>query len=101
MSELERFFQQEETPSKRQIAVALQYDMEKHQAPRVTAKGSHGSADRILEIARHNKVPIRQDADLVAILKELDLGQEIPENLYQAVAETLAFIYRMNQKYSL
>lgn len=83
-------------PSRRR-AVALRYDATKEQAPRVVASGVGHVAERILEIARANGVAVHEDPDLVRILAALDLGTEIPESLYRAVAEVLAFIYRLNR----
>ena len=81
----------------RKKAVALHYDPEKEEAPKVVAKGSGHLADRILEIAREHGIPLHQDPDLVAVLSKLDVDREIPEKLYRAVAEILAFVYRLNR----
>jgi flagellar biosynthesis protein len=78
------------------LAVALQYD--KPQAPRVTAMGRGEIARRIVEIAEANKVPIQQNAGLAVALSQVKLDDEIPENLYRAVAEVLGFILRMSGK---
>lgn len=78
-------------------AVALRYDAESEQAPKIAAKGAGYLADRILEIAEENGVFIHEDPDLVAVLAKLDVNTEIPENLYRAVAEILAFVYRLNR----
>jgi flagellar biosynthesis protein len=86
------------TVTKRQLAVALRYNEEREKAPRVLAKGAGTLAERILEIARAHGVPVRDDADLVEALHQLDLGQLIPPELYPVVAEVLAYVYRMNQK---
>lgn len=82
----------------RQLAVALGYDIDKKAAPKVLAKGAGHVAERILELARENGVPIREDADLVQALSKLDLGASIPKELYPAVAEVLAYVYRMNNR---
>ncbi len=86
----------EDTPTNRK-AIALRYQLEKDNAPRIIAKGSGYVADRILELAREHDVPLHNDPDLVAVLARLNVNQEIPENLYRAVAEILAFVYRLNQ----
>ena len=78
-------------------AVALRYDASREQAPRILAAGSGHIAQRILEIAREQGVPIHEDADLVHALSALDLGAQIPEPLYRAVAEVLAFVYKVNR----
>ncbi len=77
-------------------AIALKYDPDQDQAPRVTAKGRGLVADRIIELAREEGVPITEDPDLVGALIQLDFEEEIPLELYQAVAEILAFAYRLN-----
>ncbi len=74
-------------------AVALQYDGTG--APKVTAKGSFLVAERILELADEHGIPLHEDADLVTLLAQLDLGTEIPANLFIAVAEVIAFAYRV------
>lgn len=66
-------------------------------APKVVAAGQDLVADRILEIAAAAGVPIREDAALVNALASLELGQEIPEDLFVAVAEALAWAYRLDR----
>ncbi len=85
-------------PSRRQLAVALRYDEAREPAPRVVARGVGHVARRILEIAREQGIPVREDPDLVASLAALELGDLIPHELYPAVAEILAYIYRMNER---
>ena len=80
-------------------AVALRYDPGPDRAPKVTAKGSGLLAEKIIELAKKNGIPIREDAALVQILSQLDFYQEIPPSAYLVVAEILAFIYSMNNKY--
>ncbi len=87
----------EESEPVRKRAVALRYDAAKEQAPRVVASGSGLIAQRIIEIAREQGIAIHEDADLTQTLAALDLGTEIPEPLYRAVAEVLAFVYRVNR----
>jgi flagellar biosynthesis protein len=67
-------------------------------APKVVAQGQDLIADKILELARAAGVPIREDAALVNAMASLDIGQEIPEDLYVAVAEALAWAYRLDRK---
>jgi len=81
----------------RKIAAAIKYERDKDAAPRVTAKGMGKLAERIIEKAVAAGVPLREDPDLAAALAKLPLGEQIPPALYQAVAEVLAFIYRMNR----
>lgn len=78
-------------------AVVLEYDREKNPAPVVTATGVGLTAERIIAIAKENGIPLREDPDLVAVLSQLDVGEIIPSDLYPAIAEVLAFVYRLNQ----
>lgn len=88
-----------DTPKRsREKAVALHYEAGHDRAPRVTAKGQGLIAQRIIEIAREHGVRIHEDPDLVALLSKLDVKAEIPDELYRAVAEVLAFVYRLNQR---
>lgn len=80
----------------RQRAVALRYERADMPAPRVAAKGSGELARRILALAHEHDVPVRADPDLLELLAACELGAEIPEELYHAVAELLAFLYRLN-----
>ena len=82
----------------REKAVALHYEAGHDRAPRVTAKGQGLLAQRIIEIAKEHGVRIHEDPDLVALLSKLDIETEIPDDLYRAVAEVLAFVYRLNQR---
>lgn len=83
---------------KKSKAVALKYDKEKDGAPRITAKGRGSVAEKIIEIARAHDIPLHADKNLVQVLEALDLETEIPPELYLAVAEVLAFIYRLNHR---
>jgi flagellar biosynthesis protein len=76
--------------------VALRYDEDEARAPRVVASGAGEVAQHILDVARAKGVPVREDADLVALLAACDLGEEIPLELYEAVAELLTWLYRLN-----
>jgi flagellar biosynthesis protein len=82
----------EKTPK----AVALKYEKDKDRAPRVIAKGKGEIAKKIVEIAAAHNLPLYEDKNLVQILEALDLEVEIPPELYRAVAEVLAFVYRLN-----
>ncbi len=73
------------------IAVALRYDG-KH-APKVTAKGEYRLAEQIIEAARQADVPLYPDPELAVVLSQIPLGEEIPEQLYKAIAEVIAFAY--------
>src|SRR3984885_12449466 len=79
-------------------AVAIRYDMEAISAPRVLAKGKNYLARRIRQIALDHQVPIVENQPLAqALYKSADVGQEIPPQLYRAVAEVLAYIYKLMQ----
>jgi len=82
----------------RKRAVALRYQAERDPAPRVIAQGQGILADRILSIARSEGIHIQEDPDLLALLATLEVNETIPEDLYRAVAEVLAFVYRLNQR---
>lgn len=64
-------------------------------APKVTAKGQGLVAEQIIEIAQKHDVPMRQDAELVKLLSTVELNDEIPDQLYLAVAEVIAFAYTL------
>ncbi|MBZ0158480.1 MAG: EscU/YscU/HrcU family type III secretion system export apparatus switch protein [Alphaproteobacteria bacterium] len=82
----------------RKKAAALRYDAKKDAAPKLVAKGSGVIAEQILKIAGEHKIPLKEDRQLLEVLSTLDLYQEIPPELYKAVAEILAFVYRMTKK---
>lgn len=79
-------------------AVALRYDSASGSAPTVTAKGRGEVAEHILSVARANGVPVREDKDLVALLSACELLDEIPVELYAAVAHVLAYLHALNQE---
>lgn len=80
-------------------AAALRYSPEEGDtAPRVVASGQGYVADEILRIAREHNVPLRQDPELAGALASLDVGSTIPPELFRAVAEVIAFVYRLNGK---
>jgi len=78
------------------IAIALQYDGES--APTITAKGQGGLAQEIIELALANNIPLDNNPELVNVLSSIPLGDEIPEDLYIAVAEVIAFAYLLSGK---
>ena len=82
----------------RPIAVALRYDGDR--APRVVAKGHGELAQRILDEARRCGIPLQEAPELAALLAHIELGDFIPSSLYVAVAEVLAFAYRLRQDQS-
>ncbi|MDI3547193.1 MAG: flagellar biosynthesis protein [Halanaerobiales bacterium] len=76
-------------------AVALRYDPERDNAPKILANGQGELARRILETAKEHDIPIRENQDLVEVLARLNIGDEIPPELYQVLAEILSFIYKL------
>lgn len=81
------------------IAVALRYDAQTMAAPRVVAKGQRLIAEKIKEIARQAGVPLIENKPLAqALFKAVRIGEEIPETLFKAVAEVLAFVFRLRQR---
>lgn len=83
---------------KKTRAAALQYDRERDLAPRVVASGENRMAERIVETAIEAEIPIVEDAALVSALLLLELGEEIPTELYQAVAKVLSFVYSLDKR---
>ena len=79
-------------------AVALRYDRQKEDAPRVVAKGQGKIAQKIIELAKAHYIPIKDDPDLIEVLSSLEIDEEIPSEIYVAVAELLAFVYSANSK---
>ena len=79
------------------IAVALRYDGES--APRVTASGQNLVAEKIIEAAERAGVPLYPDPELAMVLAQIPLGEEIPDNLYKAIAEVIAFAYILAGKF--
>lgn len=75
------------------VAVALKWDGSG--APKVTAKGRGEAARHILELARENDIPLSHEKELVELLLLVDLDKEIPQNLYIAIAEIIAFAYAL------
>jgi flagellar biosynthesis protein len=78
------------------LAIALHYSG--GGAPRVVAKGGGAVAERIMEVAREHNVPLQEDAALASALSRLELGREIPRDLYVAVAHVLAFAWSVTGK---
>jgi flagellar biosynthesis protein len=82
------------------LAVALKYEDNEAKAPVVIASGRDECAARILDIARKEQVPIYKDKSLAQVLVSLETGTEIPPELYQAVAQIIAFVWQIDKKYS-
>ncbi|MGM0652994.1 MAG: EscU/YscU/HrcU family type III secretion system export apparatus switch protein [Bacillota bacterium] len=81
-------------------AVALQYQPERSQAPVVSATGKGWLAEQIISLARDNKVPVVEDDNLVGVLSSLTLGEEVPQELYEAVAAIYAFVMEADRRSS-
>jgi flagellar biosynthesis protein len=81
------------TPTRLRVA-ALRYTPPTDRAPKVVARGSGPVAEKILALAREHGIPVHEDRELVEVLARLDLDAEIPGEVYQVVAELLAFLYR-------
>jgi len=82
------------------LAVALHYDKSTVPVPRVVAKGRGDSGEAILALARAHGVPVEENAPLAEALAQVEIGDDIPEALYRAVAEVLVFILRASGKLS-
>jgi len=90
-----------EKPSKRperKAAVALGYDPNKNEAPLVLAAGQGEMAEALLKIAQKHDIPVQTDHPLANALVKLEVGAAIPPELYAAVAEVLAFLWRLEQE---
>jgi flagellar biosynthesis protein len=79
---------------KNQLAVALHYD--RTGAPRVVAKGRGSIGAKIVELAKAHDIPIEENGVLAGALSNVELGDEIPAELYKAVAEVLIFVLRLS-----
>lgn len=83
------------------LAVALKYENDEQEAPVMIASGRGEIADKIISTAQQENVPVYQDQPLAQILASLETGTEIPPELYQAVAQIIAFVWKIDRKYSL
>ena len=77
----------------KKLAVALHYD--KSGAPRVVAKGKGSIGEKIVELAKAHDIPIEENEVLAGALSHVEIGDEIPQELYKAVAEVLIFVLRL------
>lgn len=75
-------------------AVALNYDEQGQAAPVIVASGTGYVAEKIVEIANENGVPVYEDNSLATVLTQMELGREIPEELYQAVVDIYAYFLK-------
>ena len=88
-----------DSTAKQKKAVAILYDDTPSAAPKVIASGKGSIAEKIIETAEEAGIHIQQDPNLVELLSKVDIGEEIPVELYQTVAEVLAFVYKVNNKF--
>ena len=79
-------------------AVALGYNRSHDNAPKVLASGAGEIANKIISLAKEHDIPIKEDPDLIEILSKVEVDQEIPPNLYKAVAEIFSFLYKITNK---
>jgi len=87
----------EKKPNPNKSAVGIKYDA--GSAPKIIAKGYGALADELIEIAKNNDVMVHQDEELAKFLHQLDLGQEIPKELYVIIAELIAFSFVLQGKF--
>ena len=81
------------------LAVAVKYDSKAMEAPRVLAKGAQFTAEKIVEIAKNNNVPVVQNVQLArAMYRIVEIDQEIPPDLYMAMAEVLAYVFKLKNR---
>ncbi len=76
----------------RKKAIALRYEAGRDNAPVVVAKGKGSLADKIIELAEENRVPIVRDRELVEAMMSIEVFEEIPPVLYEAIAKVLVFV---------
>ena len=81
-------------------AVALGYNRSQDNAPKVLASGAGEIANKIISLAKEHDIPLKEDPDLIEILSKVEVDQEIPPNLYKAVAEIFSFLYKITNKKS-
>ena len=79
-------------------AVALGFNRSQDNAPKVLASGAGEIANKIISLAKEHDIPIKEDPDLIEILSKVEVDQEIPPNLYKAVAEIFSFLYKITNK---
>ena len=83
----------------KKIAVALSYDQESDNAPKIVAKGHNQMAEHIIMLAKQYNIHVHEDQDLAQLLSILDVESLIPIEAYAVVAEILSYVYQENQKY--
>ena len=82
------------------LAVALKYEDDNQEAPVIIASGRGDIAEKIIAAAQKEEVPVYEDQSLAQVLASLEMGTEIPPELYQAVAQVIAFVWQIDHKYS-
>ncbi|WP_072723706.1 EscU/YscU/HrcU family type III secretion system export apparatus switch protein [Tepidibacter thalassicus] len=80
------------------IATALKYNIDEYNAPKLIGKGKGKVAENIIQKAKENKIPIYEDEKLARQLESLEIGDEIPPELYEAIAQILVFIADIDSK---
>ncbi len=85
------------TKARAKKAAALKYDANKHSAPQVVGVGEGFVAEKMLETAKESQIPVVEDITLTNALLELNIGDEIPEELYFVIAQVLAFITKLDK----
>lgn len=80
-------------------AIAIVYNENESAAPKVVASGKGVIAEKIIATAKEAGIHVQEDANLVELLSKIPIGDEIPTELYQTVAEVLAFVYRINENF--
>ena len=91
-------FENDDTIFKQAIALNYNEEFSSNPIPKVTATGQNEIAEQIIALAREHDIPIHEDPDLAILLSQLELYEDIPESLYQVVAEVLAFAYIVSGK---
>ena len=79
-------------------AVALRYHPQRNEAPQVVAAGRGPLAEKMIQIARNSEVPLFENKELVHALLTIPVGDEIPPELYEVVAQVLVFVYGLDQQ---
>lgn len=85
--------------SMKKISIALKFDPETDDAPKILFKGEGSAAEAILSIAEDHGIPVKEDPVLAGFLKELPQGEVIPENLYKIVSVIFSILYREDEKF--
>ncbi len=83
---------------KKKKAIALRYDQERDRAPRIVAKGEGSIAERIIKLAKENNIPVVEDTDLVNAMINMEVYEEIPPELYRAIAQILIFVKHVKNR---